>query len=196
MRRMTLFLALLVIAGGVAQAQTDMDLVINARPAALLIDMDGKKFATTDADGRRVSLSNVYTMPNIAAGVGIDIKDFYLDITGGAGVLINDNFRSYMLEASAALNMPLSESCMLGPRAGVVYFVDPEWTENDDVDFDDTAGFLLGLQLTMGDKIQYLVSVDVLDMSMDADVAANVIPEDDELDFTGLAIQFGVRGEF
>jgi len=194
MRRIVLFLAVLIVAGGMAQAQTDLDLVINARPASLLIDMDGKKFSATGPDGR-VSLSNVYTMPNIAAGVGMDINDFYLEVTGGAGVLINDNFRAYMLEASAALNMPLNESCMLGPRAGVMYFVDPEWTENDDVEFDETAGFLLGLQLTMGDKIQYLVSVDMIDMSMDADIAAGVEAED-ELDFTGLAIQFGVRGEF
>jgi len=195
MRRIGLFLAVLTLWAGIAGAQSDFDLIINARPASLLIDMDGKKFAATGADGQRVSLSNVYMMPNIAAGVGLDVNDFYLDLTGGAGVLINDNFRSYMLEASAALNMLLSESCTLGPRVGLVYFFDPEWTENDDVEFDETTGFLAGVQLTMGDKIQYLISVDLIDMSMDAELAPGVDAED-ELDFTGLAIQFGVRGEF
>ena len=195
MRKMVLFLALLVLVGGSAWAETDFDFIINAKPASLLIDMDGKKFSASGPDGR-VSLSNVYMMPNIAAGVGMDIKEFYLDLTAGAGVLINDNFRSYMLEASAALNMLISESCSIGPRVGLIYFVDPEWTENYDIEFDSASGFLAGIQITMGDKIQYLVSVDLLNVSMDTGMAAGVTEADSELDLSGLAFQFGVRGQF
>ena len=49
----------------------------------------------------------------------------------------------------------------------------------------------------MGDKIKYLVSVDFIDASFDVnDAAPGVQASNNKLDLSGLAIQFGVRGEF
>jgi len=195
MKRSMIVAALLLTAAVAGVGYGQVDFLVNARPASILIDSSGGKFSAEGADGR-VSMSQVYAMPNISLGAGIEFGDAYLDITGGGGVVINDTFRSFLLQASLALNYTLSESLIAGPRLGLVYFPDPDWTENDDVDFDDSFGLLAGLQLSMGDKIQYLVSVDLIDVNFDADFDSGVVSEDDELDLSGIAFQFGVRGEF
>jgi len=184
----------LVVCGVCQSRAADVDLVVNALPASILIDIDGSKFAATGEDGR-ASMSQVFAMPNIAAGVGLEQNAVYLDLTGGAGIVVNDSFRSFLLQLTASGTLMMSESLSIGPRAGLVYFADPEWLENDDVDFDEDLGFLLGLQIEMGNDIKYLVTVDYLAASFDASDNEGTA-EDSEFDLTGLAIQFGVRGLF
>jgi len=197
MKHVKWFVACLLVSSVLfqARAESDLDFVVNALPATVLLDASGDKFATEDAAGRRISLSEVYTMPNIAAGVGMDYEDFYFDLVGGAGVVINDGFRSFLLQAMLEATYAASDSLSIGPRIGVVYFTGPEWLENDEIEFDEEAGLLVGVSLAMGDKIKYLVSVDIIDVTFDVDDRAGVA-EDDEFELTGLAIQFGVRGIF
>ena len=198
--KVNLFMAGMVVALLVMPCfgEMDMGLVLNARPASLLIDASGDKFSVTKTDETgtsKVSLSSVYAMPNISAGLGLSTDDWYIDITGGAGVIINDTFRSFLLQASVAAHYAASESFNIGPRVGLIYCLNPEWLEDDSVEFDETVGLLAGIQLSMGDKIMYLVSVDIVDASFDVDKEPNVTA-DDSSDLNGLAIQFGVRGEF
>ncbi len=179
-----------------ARAETDLDFVINAQPASILLDTSGDKFSVTGADGSKTSLSEVYTMPNIALGVGMPVGDrCYVDLLGGGGVIINDGFRSFMLQILLEGYISVSESLDIGPRVGLVYFPDPEWLENDDIEFDSDTGFLVGVGIAMGDKIKYLVSVDLIDTSLDVTTNSGT-PSDDTFEMTSLAIQFGVRGEF
>lgn len=175
---------------------SDWDVVVNAMPATVLIDVKGDKYAVTGKDGSRVTLSEVYTMPNIAVGVGTSYKDIYVDVVGGGGILINDGFRSFMLQGIAEASWMPTESLTIGPRVGLVYFPDPEWLDSDDVTFNGGAGLLVGVQMAMGDKIKYAVSVDLIDTSFDTQNAPGVSASKDSLSMTGLAIQFGVRGEF
>lgn len=135
-------------------------------------------------------------MPNVSAGVGLEMGDWYLDATLGAGMILNDRFRSFIVEAGVAANYAVTDSYAIGPRASLIYFLDPEYTEDDSADFDSGAGFLLGIQMSLGDKISYVVSVDLLATSLDATGQPGVTLTDDELDMVGLAFQFGVRGEF
>lgn len=203
-RLLTVVLAAALLVPGICFSQDEdeegstakVDLIINALPASLLIEIDQDKFAATSADGRRTTISSVYTMPNISAGAGIEFEDWYVDITAGAGLVINDTFRSFLLQAGVAVTYAVSDSLNIGPRVGVIYFPDPEWTEDDDVKFDESAGWMAGIQLQMGDKIQYLVSVDLLDTSFDTTFEPGVSSPDGDMEITGLAIQFGVRGEF
>ncbi len=182
-------------AAGVRAQERDLSFVVVAMPATVLIDADGKKFAA-EGDRGRVSLSEVYTMPNIAMGVGIPVGNAQLDLLGGAGIIINDGFRSFMLQAIVDVTWMAANSLEIGPRAGLVYLPNPEWLENDDLDFDSDWGFLLGLQIAMGDKIQYIVAVDLIDFSLDVKDRGVGVVSEDKLDMTALAIQFGVRGEF
>jgi hypothetical protein len=187
-------MAVLMIAS-VARAESDFDIVVNAMPATVLIDIDGDKFSATGSDGR-ISLSELYTMPNIAVGIGTELEDLYVDLVGGAGIIINDGFRSFILQAILELTFEASDSLNIGPRIGLIHFEDPEWLENDDVEFDAETGLLVGVSMAMGDKIKYLVSVDIIDATFDLNTGAGVTTSESELDLTGLAIQFGVRGEF
>lgn len=177
------------------RAETDLDFVVNAMPASLLIDASGDKFSSTGSDGSRTSLSEIYTMPNIALGVGAPVGSAYVDLLGGGGVIINDGFRSFMLQLLLEANWAVSESLTIGPRAGLVYLPDPEWLDSDDIEFDSDVGYLLGVGLAMGDKIKYLVSVDFLGAELDVESKGGT-PSDDKLELNSLAIQFGVRGEF
>jgi len=168
-----------------------VDFVVTALPASLLVDAEGDKFSV---NGNR--MSNVYMIPSIAAGAGIEVGDFYVDILGGAGLIVNDTFQSFLLQAVVSATYAFSESFNLGPRAGIVYFTDPDFTDDDSVDFDGAPGYLIGLQFSMGDRIQYVVSVDLLTISMDANTDEGSTASDDSLDIAGLTFQFGVRGEF
>ncbi|MDA0991323.1 MAG: hypothetical protein O3A51_11305 [Verrucomicrobia bacterium] len=176
------------------KAESEVSFVVNALPATVLISSSGDKFASTGADGR-VTLSEVYTMPNIAMGFGVQFEDIFVDLVGGAGVIINDGFRSFILQLILEANIELSDSLDFGPRIGLVHFPDPEWLENDDVEFGDETGLLLGLQIAMGDKIQYIVSVDYIEAGFDVTSKPGVTANS-SYDLQGLAIQFGVRGEF
>ena len=177
----------------------ELDFVLNALPASLLINMDSDNFKVTDPGpgGNETSLSTVYMMPNISAGVGVELEDLYVDLTVGAGVLVNENFRSFLLQAGVSVMYLAAESFYIGPRAGVIYFTDPTWLDDeDDLDLDSDLGYVLGLQMSMGDKVSYIVSIDLISASFDIEAGTGVVPEDDKLDLTGLAIQFGVRGLF
>lgn len=197
MWRMAMSAVALLATLATARAERDLDFVVVAMPATVLIDMEGDKFAVTREDGTTTSLSEVYTMPNILLGVGLPVGNARVDVGGGGGVLINDNFRSFMLQAIADVTWQVTDSLDIGPRAGFVYLPNPEWLENDDIEFGSDTGFLVGLQLAMGDKIQYIVSVDLIDFSLDVeDPAAGVTTSEDEFGMSALAIQFGVRGEF
>jgi hypothetical protein len=171
--------------------RSKLDFVVTAMPASLLVDAQGDKFSV---DGDR--MSNVYMMPTIACGPGMAIGDFYVDLLGGVGLVVNDTFQSFMLEAVLSGTYAFSDSLNIGPRVGIVYFTDPNFTDDDRADFKDSLGWLLGVQFTMGDRIQYIVSVDLLTISMDADAAEGVVLSDNSLDLAGLTFQFGVRGEF
>jgi len=194
--------------GGTAKDSAEMeeddsdlqfDFVINAIPAALLIDMNGNNFEVQDG-GSRQSASSVYMMPNINAGVGLDVNEsVYVDLTVGAGVLVNDSLRSFLVQAALSGTLAFSESLNMGPRIGLVQFLNPEWLNDDsfaeEVTFSDSTGFLLGWQVVMGDRIRYLFSIDYIAADFDLETGTPA-GDSDTLELQGLAVQFGVRGEF
>lgn len=178
-------------------SEVTLDLVINAIPAALLIDMSGNNFGVGPSGQ---SVSSVYMMPNVNAGVGVNINDaVYLDATVGAGVLVNNTFRAFLVQAAVSGTIAVTDSLNLGPRVGLINFFDGQWLEDqtlgDEVEFDDTTGLLVGIQMALGDRIRYLVSVDYI--AAEFDVAPTTVPvTGSSLELEGLAVQFGVRGEF
>lgn len=192
-KRMAIILIGMVLLGGISHARAegfDPDLVVVARPASILVDASGDKFKSGNT-----SMSTVFTMPNVSAGIGFEVGEFYVDLTGGAGILFNDTFRTFTLDATLAANYAVSESLDIGPRVGLIYFVNPEWLEDDLIEFDSDSGLFVGLQIAMGDKIQYVASVDLIDVGFDVE-GTSAAASDDEFKLDGLAIQFGVRGEF
>ena len=178
-------------------AAIELDFVINAIPAALLIDMNGNNFEPLP--GER-SASSVYMMPNLSVGVGLEAAEaVYVDGMVGAGVLVNESFRAFFVQAALSGTMSVTESLNIGPRIGLMQFFGAEWLEEggaDELDFDDNTGFFVGLQLAMGDRVRYLVQVDYVSAEFDANSNSDVELQDDKLSLDALAVQFGVRGEF
>ena len=170
----------------------DVDFVVDVRPASLFVDMGDRDF---DANGVRPS--TIYLMPNFGVGIGLELENAYLSITGDGGMLVNDEFRSFFIGPSAYLNFEVNRSCDIGPRLGLYYTLDPEWIDDTDaVDFDEEWGWLLGLQMSIGDRVSYIFSVDFVNFAFDAKGNPGVTLDQDELELIGLAFQFGVRGEF
>jgi hypothetical protein len=173
------------------ESNLSFEFVLDARPASLFVVSEGTKFEANGA-----TLSTLFYMPNIDAGVGMQIDRFYVDATVGGGMLVNDRFRSFTADATLAGSYAFTDSFTVGPRVGLVYFLDPEWLETNDVKFDSAPGFMAGLQIVLGDKISYVISVDYIDASLDASSKSGASLSDDQLTLTGLAFQFGVRGQF
>ncbi|NIQ74821.1 MAG: hypothetical protein GWN80_04685 [Gammaproteobacteria bacterium] len=171
-------------------------LVVNAVPAAILLDIDGSKLRVSGPDGE-TRMSQVFTIPNLAAGIGAELNDeWFADLTAGAGFIINDSFQSLFLQVVAGASCLISESFRLGPRAGLIFHPDPNWSEDDNLDFDSATGFILGAHATLGDRVKYFVSVDLVDTTFDFSLSEGSAASDDDFDLTGIAVQFGVRGEF
>ncbi|MBL7077965.1 MAG: hypothetical protein ISS31_10910 [Kiritimatiellae bacterium] len=179
-----------------------LDFVINAIPAALLIDMSGNNFGITeDGTGARSEASSVYMMPSLSAGIGASVSDkIYLDALLGAGVLVNESLRSFFVQGTISATFMASQSLNIGPRIGLIQFLSTEWLDDqdllDEVDFEDSTGMMFGLQIAMGDRVRYLVNIDYITMDFDVNAPLGVTPDDDEFELEGLAVQFGVRGEF
>ncbi len=179
-----------------------LDFVINAIPAALLIDMSGNNFGLAEeATGLRSEASSVYMMPNISAGVGASVSDrIYVDGLLGAGILVNESLRSFFVQGTISATIAASQSLNIGPRIGLIQFLSTEWLDDqellDEVDFEDSTGLMIGLQVVMGDRVRYLVNVDYITMDFDVNAPLGVTPDDEKFELEGLAVQFGVRGEF
>jgi hypothetical protein len=173
------------------KSSTSFDFVVNAYPASLLTDIDGKKFAVNDTKS-----STLYYTPNLSAGIAMNVQDFVFDLMAGGGLMVNDQFRSLLGQVTFSASYAATESLLIGPRVGLVQFVDPEWLDNDDVEFDDASGFMAGLQMSMGDRISYSISVDLLSVEFDGKAAPGAIMSDDKLEIDGLMFQFGVTGRF
>jgi hypothetical protein len=186
---------LLVLAGVTGAMAVETDFVLNVLPAAVVVDLDSNGFTASDPNVETVEASTVYMMPNLSAGIGFQFSDFYVDVTGGGGILLTDAFRSFMLQGVVAAYWEASRSFEIGPHIGITYFPNPEWLEPTDVEFEDSWGWIAGLGLSMGDKITYLVSIDLMGTTFDAESGPGV-KADDELELMALAFQFGVRGLF
>lgn len=173
-----------------------MNWIVDAYPAAFVVNTKAADYKI-EGNGRSDQLSTVSTFPNIATGIGLETDDFRLDLLGGAGILVNGRFSTTALYLSGALMYEIARSARIGPRLGLLYFTGPEWNSDVNVTYDSAAAFMAGINMEMGDKISYLVAVDLWMASLDAsDPASDYTASDSSLDLSGIAMQFGIRGRF
>lgn len=186
-----------IVLGIASQQQVlalDFDVVFNVMPAAVIMDLGSDRFIF-ETEGQRIRTPNIYQMPTVSAGVGIDFDKCYVDLTGGGGFLFNNSLRSLLLMADIGIFWQVNRSLSIGPHLGLLYLIDPTWLEDGELDIDNSWGLIGGLNISMGEKITYLVSMDFVGISFDPETRPGEITEG-SLDISGLAIRFGVRGEF
>jgi hypothetical protein len=177
-------------------ANNKINWVVDAYPAAFVVHSKAADYQI-EGNGRSDQLGSVSTFPNIGTGVGLETQDFRLDVLGGAGVLVNGRLSSYALYLSGALMYEVARSARIGPRVGLLYFMGPEWNSDVDISYDSAPGYMLGMNMEMGDKISYLIAVDLWSSTLDtSDPVGAYTASDSSLDLSGIALQFGIRGRF
>ena len=195
-----------ILVSGSAAFALATDIIVDVRPASLLVNWNAADFkakgSTDFGDGQQFEEleqpNSVSTLPNLKVGVGIDTGSAYLDLTGGAGMLVNDRFRSVMLDVDAAYQYKFQKNVLLGPHFGLGYFMSPDWYGDADIEFSDSMGALFGVQLSVGFDILFTFAIDYAHIQpFDVEsVAENWETSDDSVDFSGLLFQFGMKGRF
>lgn len=205
MRRMAIRWAAMAVLFSAVPALAATDLVLDVRPGAVLFGGGGDFKAIGETEqtvkGRTVTeiekLGGVSTFPNLKVGLGIESPTTYFDVTGGGGIIVNDPFRSFFLGLDTAWQYKYRKNVALGPHLGLLYFTDPEWAGDAEIDFSKSWGAMLGMQMTLGYDVLFVFSVDYLYTNpFDATPVGDWDISDKELDLSGFALQFGMRGRF
>ena len=182
------------------------DIIVDVRPASLLVNWSADDFKARGpvefrnrAEYEEIEQPNsVSTIPNLKLGVGIDTGSAYVDLTGGAGLRVNDRFRSVMLDVDGAYQHKFQKNVLFGPHIGLAYYPAPDWYGDADIEFSDSMGAMFGLQLSVGFDILFTFAIDYAYIQpFDVDsVAEGWEVSDDSVDFSGLLFQFGMKGRF
>jgi hypothetical protein len=181
------------------------DIIVDVRPASLLVNWNADgfkvkgptKFKDNQQFDQLEQPNSVSTVPNLKLGVGIDTGSAYLDLTGGAGMLVNDRFRSVMLDVDGAYQYKFRKNVLFGPHIGLGYFTSPEWYGDAEIEFSDSWGLLFGAQLSVGFDILFTFAIDYAYIQpFDATTTAPWVASEESVDFSGLLFQFGMKGRF
>jgi len=203
-RRQSLLTLLLVsaVVAAWSPAAAEFDVVLDVRPGAVLVNQSGTFKATGPATlGDRTieeieKVSGLSFFPTIRLGGGIDSVYSYWDLTGTAGIMINDPFRSVFFGADTAWMYKYRKNVSVGPHLGLMYFPSPDWSGDGEIEFDSSWGALLGAQLTLGYDILFVFSIDYIYTEPFTATAKEGWESDKELDLSGVGLQFGMRGRF
>ena len=179
----------------------EYDLLLDARPGTILLGNNTGRFKAEGPAGRNVVVieeaGGLSTFPSLRLGVGIDALNTYSDIMGGIGVLLTDRFRAPYFVADASLQYKFRKNVGVGPHFGVLYFLEPDWSGSAPLTFSDSVGFMAGLLVAVGYDIQFVFGVDYVYVDpFEVKGSGDWTVTQDELDFSSLGFQFGIRGRF
>ena len=178
-----------------------LDIVADIFPGTILIStgLDGFKMTRPNSElgvVEREEASQISTMPNLRVGLGGELGDFYADGTVGIGLLLNSRFRAMVYRGDVNLHYKFGRNGMIGPHVGVFQISDPEWSGSGDLDVDTETGYVIGAHIQIGYDISFVFSLDYMDSELDVSPSGAWSSNQDTLDFSGIHLQFGVRGKF
>lgn len=196
--------ALLTFGSPAKAADTEVNLVMDVRPGTILLSRDAGTFKVRGPDTSNLGTltlveeaGSISTLPNLKLGVGLEREKSLTDITGGIGVLVNDRFRMVVLSVDGSYLYKYRKNVALGPHLGLAFFGDAEWSGDAEVEFSDSQGIMGGLQMALGYDILFIVNIDyLLAQPFDITTLNGWRASEDEIDISGLCLQFGMRGRF
>lgn len=197
-------LALALSWAGPAPA-ADFDLILDARPGTLLISQgaDLRVLGPDQFNPTRVTIieeaGTLNTIPNLRLGAGFDTKNWYLDASGLLGVLVNSRYNGVLYGADAAAQYKYRKNVNIGPHASFMLFPAPDWSGDGEVEFSDSTAWLLGGQCSIGYDVLFVFTIDYMfadPFDVESKNPAVWQLDEDEVDISGLCVQFGVRGRF
>ncbi len=170
-------------------------------PASLFANLQNSEFSLqkTDIAGvvNKESMSMISSLPNLSFGISVDRSPLNLELKGGIGMLLNSRMSSLKLSGTAGVSLEVRPNAFLGLHGKLAYMSNPSWWGDGEVDLEaNNPAFGIGAHAAMGDKISYFLSVDYMSMSFDAVGRDGWTASDNELDMSGVAIQFGIRTTF
>lgn len=184
-----------------APAFAKLNLIVEIVPAGALFSSGTQGFTVTKGGSSDRIASPVSFAPLERIGVGIPMSSGSLDLTVGAGMVLNDALLGSLYTGDAAWRFKVGKKTTLAPRIGVVGFMS-RWlglghTESRDVSIENGVGVLSGLAFTFGKKIAFRASADYLYMSPRKVTTANGWTADrSTIDISGFLLQVGVVARF
>ena len=179
-----------------------LNFIVDIKPASILISPKMDEFSVQKSTWyfnteERIE-SSASWLPMLNVGIGISIPSFYIDLTGGAGFIVNGAFYSPIYSTDLALRFKLGKTVTLGPHVGAV-FLDPSWdgetSGTNEVYFSNSTGLMSGLCFTIGhSKVAFSLSLDYFFTTFDVETntAAGWQAKNDKLDLSGFSINMGV----
>lgn len=202
-RRLAIVIMVSVGGLGLTDARAEWDFLLDVRPGAIAVGNTGdfKTKGPTSVRGERFEavekLSSVSTFPNLKLGMGYDAATWYLEALGGIGMVINDPFQATYFSGDVAWLYKYRKNLSIGPHGSLMFFQEPNWGGDSDIEFSDSWGGMLGMQLLLGYDLLFVFSVDYLFIQpFDVTEPGTWRASDSELDLSGISLQFGMRGRF
>ncbi len=197
MRKISFLFSVLVLGlACVANAATDW--IIDLDPGVIYFNSSANDF-DLQRGVEEESLSIFSSFPRISTGVSVEQPEGYFDARVGVGMLLNNSLSTTAVFGQLAYSYEIKPSIMIGPHIGYSMYSAPEWWGDAEVEFDSTSGYMLGGHLTMGDKIAYIFSVDMVNAEYDVKSTSggwSVANGQTTLDLSGLMISFGFLARF
>jgi len=183
----TLFLIIIPVSGF-----AENNLIVNFMPGIFLYSPDTDGFRVSDGEKIGEVSGYLSNKATLSAGVGFNMPDFFVDLTGGVGYLYNSAFTAKMVLADLAVRFKIRrEELTAGPHLSVIKY-SPEWEGDANVSLSDETGFMTGLSVTIGSKdFSIAASLDYLKASFDVEPPGISI-DGGALDISGLAFQLGL----
>ncbi len=184
-------------------ACAECNFIVDARPGTLLVSQSAGDFEALGPGPERLGVTELEeaaeftTLPNLRAGAGWSTDAAHWDLTGQVGYLLNERFRSLVAGLDAAVMLRVRRNIAAGPHLGYIRILDPEWTGDADLDLDPAGALVFGVQAVIGYDILFVFAADYISAEpMDVTTHGDWRSSDDELDISGLSLQFGVMGRF
>ncbi len=182
-----------------------VELILDARPGTLLMSRsaDLRVLVPDTFHPEQVTVieeaGTLNTVPTIRLGAGFDLPDWYCDITGLAGVLVNSRYTSLAYGLDGAAQYKVRKNVNVGPHLSWMAFQAPSWSGDAELDFSDSTAFVPGVEIAVGYDILFVFSIDY--MFADPFDVKSKDPsvwrlDEDQVDISGLMFQFGMRGRF
>ncbi len=172
-----------------------IDTIVNALPGSIVLGLPAEPLTVIGPESS-YTVSRISSFPHATIGVGTQLDNIYVDASAGLGLFLNSSFTSIVLSMNISADFAVRRALTIGPHAGLLWFVYTNWDGTGYVDVRGTLGLMAGVHMTMGERIAYEMSIDIVAASLGLDPGTSWATSESQLDLSGLAIQFGLQRKF
>ena len=183
------------------QAFARPNLILEILPGSALFSPRMKGFSVSRAGLTDTIGSSASYAPFQKIGVGFETPSGSIDLTAGAGLMINDGLFGSILTGDAAWRIKVGRTASLAPHIGVVGLM-PRWiglghSDPRDVSIENGVGVLPGVTFSVGKMIGFIASANYLIMSpLKVTTAQGWSANRNTIDMSGFLLQVSVVCRF